>query len=79
MLTRLLRTYLLPYRNLLLAVVVLQFVQTIATLFLPTLNADLIDNGIATGDPAYIRKVGAIMLGVTLIQVMFAIGATYYG
>src|SRR4051812_9796979 len=79
MLTRLLRTYLLPYRNLLLAVVALQFVQTMATLFLPTLNADLIDNGIATGDTAYIWRVGAIMLVVTLIQVMFAIGATYYG
>jgi len=79
MLTRLLRTYLLPYRNLLLAVVVLQFVQTMATLFLPTLNADLIDNGIAKGDTAYIWKIGAVMLGVTLIQVMFAIGATYYG
>jgi len=45
MLTRLLRTYLLPYRNLLFAVVVLQFVQTMATLFLPTLNADLLNRG----------------------------------
>ena len=52
MLIRLLRTYLLPYRTLLLAVVVLQFVQTMATLYLPTLNADIIDNGIATGDTA---------------------------
>jgi ATP-binding cassette subfamily B protein len=79
MLTRLMRTYLLPYRNLLLAVVVLQFVQTMATLFLPTLNADLIDKGIVTGDTDYIWRVGSIMLGVTLIQVVFAVGATYYG
>jgi ATP-binding cassette subfamily B protein len=79
MLIRLLRTYLLPYRTLLFAVVVLQFVQTMATLYLPTLNADLIDNGIATGDTAYIWRIGAVMLGVTLIQVVFAIGATYYG
>jgi len=79
MLIRLFRTYLLPYRGLLWAVVVLQFVQTMATLYLPTLNADLIDNGIATGDTAYIWRIGAIMLGVTLIQVVFAIGATYYG
>ena len=79
MLIRLLRSYLLPYRNLLWAVVALQFVQTMATLLLPTLNADLIDNGIAKGDTGYIWKVGAIMLGVTLVQVLFAIGATYFG
>jgi ATP-binding cassette subfamily B multidrug efflux pump len=79
MLVRLLRSYLLPYRNLLWAVVALQFVQTMATLLLPTLNADLIDNGIAKGDTDYIWKIGAIMLGVTLVQVLFAIGATYYG
>ena len=79
MLTRLLRTYLVRYRNWLLAVVALQLVQTVAALYLPTLNADIIDKGIALGDTAYIWRVGAVMLGVTLIQVVFAIGATYYG
>jgi ATP-binding cassette subfamily B multidrug efflux pump len=79
MLTRLLKTYLRPYRSLLLAVVALQFVQTMATLYLPTLNADIIDKGIATGDTAYIWRTGAIMLVVAFIQVAFAIGATYYG
>ncbi len=79
MLTRLLKTYLRPYRSLLLAVVALQFVQTMATLYLPTLNADIIDKGIATGDTAYIWRTGAIMLVVAFIQVSFAIGATYYG
>jgi ATP-binding cassette subfamily B multidrug efflux pump len=79
MLTRLLRTYLVRYKKWLLAVVALQFVQTVAALYLPTLNADIIDKGIALGDTAYIWKVGGVMLVVTLIQVVFAIGATYYG
>jgi len=79
MLTSLLRTYLVRYKNWLLAVVALQFVQTVAALYLPTLNADIIDKGIALGDTAYIWQVGGVMLGVTLIQVVFAIGATYYG
>jgi len=79
MLTSLLRTYLVRYKNWLLAVVALQFVQTVAALYLPTLNADIIDKGIALGDTAYIWQVGGVMLGVTLIQVVFAIGSTYYG
>ena len=79
MLTRLLRTYLVRYKKWLLAVVALQLVQTVAALYLPTLNADIIDKGIALGDTAYIWKVGGVMLVVTLIQVVFAIGATYYG
>ncbi|MGZ4682974.1 MAG: ABC transporter ATP-binding protein [Acidimicrobiales bacterium] len=79
MLSRLLRTYLLRYRTWLFAIVALQFVQTMASLFLPTLNADLIDNGIAKGDTAYIWEVGAVMLAVTLVQVVFAVGATFYG
>jgi ATP-binding cassette subfamily B protein len=53
--------------------------QTIATLILPTLNAKIIDNGIATGDNAYIVRVGAVMLVITLVQICFALGAVYYG
>jgi ATP-binding cassette subfamily B protein len=79
MLTRLLKTYLRDYRSPLVLVVVLQTVQTMATLSLPTLNADIIDQGIATGDTAYIWRTGGIMLAVTLVQVGFAIGATYFG
>ena len=79
MLTRLLKTYLHDYRKLLLLVVVLQAVQTMATLTLPTLNANIIDKGIATGDTTYIWQMGAVMLGVTLVQVVFAIAATYFG
>ncbi len=79
MLVRLLRSHLRPYRNVLIAVCVLQFLQTLATLILPTLNAKIIDNGIATGDKAYILRVGALMLGITLVQICFAVGAVYYG
>jgi ATP-binding cassette subfamily B protein len=60
-------------------VCVLQFLQTIATLILPTLNAKIIDNGIATGDNAYILRVGGLMLVITVVQICFAIGAVYYG
>ena len=65
MLISLLRTYLRPYRRPLAAVVVLQLVGTIASLYLPSLNADIIDNGVATGDTAYILRTGGWMLLVT--------------
>ena len=55
---KLLRTYLLPYRKLLFAVLGFQFVQTIMTLLLPTLNADLINNGVAKEDTDYILHLG---------------------
>ncbi|MEZ5144807.1 MAG: ABC transporter ATP-binding protein [Acidimicrobiales bacterium] len=79
MLTRLLKTYLRDYRRPLLLIVVLQAVQTMATLTLPTLNADIIDKGIATGDTGYIWRMGGVMLLVTLVQVVFAVGAVYFG
>ena len=79
MLIRLLRTYLLPYKKLLAAVVALQFVQVAATMSLPTLNAKLIDNGILKGNTSYILKVGAVMLVLAFVQGAFAIWATYYG
>ncbi len=76
---RLLGSHLGPYRRVLVVVLVLQSVQALASLYLPTLNADLIDNGIAANDPAYIRSTGAVMLAVTLVQVVFAVGAVYFG
>ena len=79
MLIRLLKTYLHRYRWLLLAVVLLQLVQTTATLYLPSLNAKIIDRGIATGDHGYIWRIGLIMLAITCVQVCFSIGAVYYG
>jgi ATP-binding cassette, subfamily B, multidrug efflux pump len=79
LLIRLLRAYLRPYRKAIAALVVLQLVQTLATLYLPTLNADIIDNGVVTGDTHYIMRIGAIMLGITLVQITCAIGAVYFG
>ncbi|WP_040495912.1 ABC transporter ATP-binding protein [Ilumatobacter nonamiensis] len=78
-LRRLLVSHLGPYRNLLAVVIVLQAIQTAAALTLPTLNADIIDNGVLVGDNAYIWRVGAIMLFFSLVQIAFAIGAVRYG
>jgi ATP-binding cassette subfamily B multidrug efflux pump len=78
-LIRLLRAYLRPYRKAITVVVVLQLVQTLATLYLPTLNADIIDKGVITGDTHYILRTGGVMLGVTLVQIVCAIGAVYFG
>jgi ATP-binding cassette subfamily B multidrug efflux pump len=79
MLSRLMVTYLRPYRTLLIYVLILQFVQTMATLFLPTLNADIIDKGVLRSDTGYIWRLGLIMLVIAGVQVVFAIGATYFG
>jgi ATP-binding cassette subfamily B multidrug efflux pump len=78
-LIRLLRDYLRPYRRPLALVVLLQLVQTLATLFLPTLNADIIDNGVIKGDTSYIMHTGGLMLGVALVQIVCAVGAVYLG
>ncbi len=77
MLIRLLRRYLRPYTGLLLCVLVLQFAQVMASLYLPTLNADIIDKGVATGDTGYIWRTGAFMLAVSIGQGMCAVAATY--
>jgi ATP-binding cassette, subfamily B, multidrug efflux pump len=79
MLFRLLRAYLRPYRAALAALAVLQFVQSLATLYLPTLNADIIDNGVITGNTHYILRTGGIMLAVTVVQVIAATGAVFFG
>jgi len=79
MLVRLLRQYLAPYRTGVVAVLLLQLVQTIATLYLPSLNADIIDKGVAVGDTGYILRIGGVMLGVSLLQVACAIVAVYFG
>lgn len=59
--------------------VLLQLIQTLATLYLPTLNADIIDNGVVKGDTGYILGIGGWMLAVTVGQIVCAIGAVYYG
>jgi ATP-binding cassette subfamily B protein len=79
MLLRLLRTYLRRYRKLLALVLVFQTIQTLATLYLPTINADIIDNGVLKGNTSYIWHRGAEMMAITLLQVVAAIIAVYFG
>jgi len=79
MLLKLVWRFLEPHRPLLVGVVVFQLAQSIASLYLPTLNADIIDNGIAKGDTAYIFMIGAVMLGITLVQIAASITAVYFG
>ncbi|MEU0444873.1 ABC transporter ATP-binding protein [Streptomyces tendae] len=79
MLIRLLRTYLRPYKKAIALLVALQFLQTCASLYLPTLNADIIDDGVVKGDSGYILSYGALMIGISLAQVVCNIGAVFYG
>ena len=79
MLLRILRTRLRPYAGNLSLVVVLQLIGTIASLYLPKLNADIIDNGVSKGDTAYIMRTGGWMLAVSLLQITCTIIAVYFG
>ena len=78
MLIRILTTYLRRYQSALVAIVALQAVQTMATLTLPSINADIIDKGIIRGDTGYIWRMGAVMVAVALVQVAFSVAATYW-
>lgn len=79
MLLRLLRTYSRAYRPWIIAVLIFQLASTIATLYLPSLNARIIDQGVARGDTDYIWRTGAVMLGVAFVQVIAAVIAVYCG
>ncbi|MFB7944990.1 ABC transporter ATP-binding protein [Kitasatospora phosalacinea] len=79
MLFRLLRAHLGPYSRDITLLVLLQLVSTIGMLYLPTLNADIIDDGVLKGDTGYILRVGAVMVGVSLAQAVCSIGAVHYG
>ncbi|MFJ5528833.1 ABC transporter ATP-binding protein [Streptomyces sp. NPDC093261] len=79
MLIRLLRAYLAPYRKPITLLVLLQFLQTCATLYLPTLNAHIIDHGVVKGDTDYILTFGGLMIAVSLGQVLCNMGAVYFG
>ncbi|MGD6979220.1 MULTISPECIES: ABC transporter ATP-binding protein [Citricoccus] len=79
MLWKLVRHYGRPYWRSVVAVLVLQLAATLATLYLPSLNADIIDDGIARGDTGYIWRTGAVMLGVAIVQVATAIAAVWFG
>jgi ATP-binding cassette subfamily B multidrug efflux pump len=79
MLGKILVRYLKPFWPLLIGVVVFQAAQSIAALSLPNLNADIIDKGVVKGDTGFILSTGAIMLGITLVQIGCAIAAVYFG
>ena len=79
MLVPLLRSYLSAYQRPIALVVVFQLVSTIASLYLPGLNALIIDQGVVTGDTGYIVRVGVEMLAVTAVQIVTSIVAVYYG
>ncbi|WP_066948830.1 ABC transporter ATP-binding protein [Streptomyces lushanensis] len=79
MLFGLLRTHVRPYRWPAALLVLLQLVQILGTLLLPTLGAALIDNGVVAGDSGYITRVGAVMVAVALVQIVAAVGAVSLG
>ncbi|MFC8276493.1 ABC transporter ATP-binding protein [Streptomyces sp. NPDC057271] len=79
MLLRLVAGRLRPYRRTLALVVLLQLVQSLASLTLPTLNADVIDNGVLRGDTAHVLTGGGLMAAVTLLQAAAAAAAVYHG
>jgi ATP-binding cassette subfamily B protein len=78
-LVHLVREHLRPYQALIAGLVLLQLVGTMASLYLPSLNGQIIDEGVAKGDTGYILRTGAWMLAVTLVQVGATIAATYLG
>lgn len=78
-LIQLLRTFLARYRVQLLGLLGLQAVQALLNLYLPNLNADIIDRGVLTGNTRYIWHTGGTMLGVALVQATFAVLAVFVG
>ena len=79
MLVALLRTYLRPYQRPIALVVLFQLISTSASLYLPGLNADIIDQGVVKGDTGYIVSTGVVMMGVTAVQIVCSVAAVYYG
>src|SRR5437762_6007695 len=73
-----LRRFLPPYRTGVAIVTALLLLESVANLYLPNLNADIINNGVATGDTDYIWRTGAVMVGITLLRGLFAIVAVYF-
>jgi ATP-binding cassette subfamily B protein len=78
MLTRLIKEYLRPYRQQLAIIVGLQFVGTVVMLYLPTINADIIDKGVINADTGYIVRHGGLMLAVSLLQILCSIAAVWF-
>jgi ATP-binding cassette, subfamily B, multidrug efflux pump len=78
-LIRIVRDYLRPYRGLIAVLVGLQLVGTIASLYLPSLNGRIIDEGVTKGDTGFIMRTGGWMLAVSMVQILATIAATYLG
>ena len=78
-LNRLIFTYLKPYWRELLAILILQVLATAMSLYLPNLNAQIIDDGVVKGDTDLIWRSGALMLLFSLVQAAGQIGATWFG
>ncbi len=79
MLWTLIRRYSKPYMGLIVAAVLLQLVSTLATLYLPSLNAKIIDKGVTLGDTDFIWRTGGLMLAVAFAQVIAAIAGVWCG
>jgi ABC-type multidrug transport system fused ATPase/permease subunit len=79
MLLALLRQYIQPYRRLVAVLMTLQLISNLASLLLPTVNAAIIDEGVAKGDTTAIVRLGMVMLGITALQVLCSVGAVYFG
>ena len=77
MLWRLIRPRLAPHGTAIVIIVVLQLASTIASLYLPNLNGDIIDQGIAKGDAGYILRTGGWMLGISVLQILASVYAVY--
>ncbi|MCC2594601.1 ABC transporter ATP-binding protein/permease [Tessaracoccus sp. OS52] len=78
-LVRLINRYVRPYWGLITMVVILQVIATLMSLYLPTLNARIIDEGVVTGDVAFIWGTGGVMLLLSLVQGAAQVGAVYFG
>jgi ATP-binding cassette subfamily B multidrug efflux pump len=77
MLWRLIRTHLRPYAGFVAAILVLQLLATLASLYLPSLNGQIIDKGVVAGDTGYILRTGAVMLAVTVLNILATAGVAY--
>jgi len=75
----LLKDHLAPYRRDIALVLIFQLVQTLANLYLPALNGDIIDQGVVAGDVDYIWRTGGMMLMFTAVQIVCNVVAVYFG
>ncbi len=79
MLMKLLRSHLAPYKLMIAGVLLLSLVGTMAALYLPSLNAAIIDEGVSKGDTGFIWETGGVMLAVSAVQIVCSIASVYLG